>query len=50
MIHLDTNFLIQALVPGSAPETTFQTWLTDGEALGHQLHRVERISLRAADA
>jgi predicted nucleic acid-binding protein len=34
MIHLDTNFLIQALVPGSAPETTFQTWLADGEALG----------------
>jgi predicted nucleic acid-binding protein len=21
-------------VPGSAPETTFQTWITDGEALG----------------
>jgi predicted nucleic acid-binding protein len=34
MIHLDTNFLIQALVPGSAAETKLQTWLKDGEDLG----------------
>jgi predicted nucleic acid-binding protein len=34
MIHLDTNFLIQALVPSSAAETKLQTWLKDGEDLG----------------
>ena len=34
MIHFDTSFLIQALVPGSAPETKLQTWLTSGEDLG----------------
>lgn len=34
MIHLDTNFLIQALVPNSATETTLLTWLRDGEDLG----------------
>jgi len=33
MIHLDTNFLIQALVPDSAAATKLQTWLSDGEAL-----------------
>ena len=31
MIHLDTNFLIQALVPGSPAETKLQTWITDGD-------------------
>jgi predicted nucleic acid-binding protein len=34
MIHLDTNFLIQALVPNSAAEAKLQTWLRDGEDLG----------------
>src|SRR6266550_9641508 len=34
MIHFDTSFLIQALVPGSVPETKLQTWLTSGEDLG----------------
>jgi predicted nucleic acid-binding protein len=34
MIHLDTNFLIQALVPNSATETRLQTWLSDGDDLG----------------
>ena len=33
MIHLDTNFLIQALVPSSAAEAKLQTWKKDGEAL-----------------
>jgi predicted nucleic acid-binding protein len=33
MIHLDTNFLIQALVPNSAAEAKLQTWKKDGEAL-----------------
>ncbi|HBB89280.1 MAG TPA: hypothetical protein DC047_16875 [Blastocatellia bacterium] len=33
MIHLDTNFLIQALVPTSAAEAKLQTWKKDGEAL-----------------
>jgi predicted nucleic acid-binding protein len=31
MIHLDTNFLIQALVTGSVAESKLQTWLTGGE-------------------
>ena len=34
MIHLDTSFLIQALVPGSAAEAKLLAWLTAGEALG----------------
>lgn len=34
MIHLDTNFIIQALVPGSAAEAKLQAWLVAGEDLG----------------
>jgi predicted nucleic acid-binding protein len=34
MIHLDTNFLIQALMPSSAAEAKLQTWLKGGEDLG----------------
>ena len=34
MMHLDTNFLINALVPGSAQEAQVVGWLSDGEALG----------------
>jgi len=33
MIHLDTSFLIQALLPNSAAAVRLQTWLTDGEDL-----------------
>jgi predicted nucleic acid-binding protein len=33
MIHLDTNFLIQALLPNSAAETKLETWLRNGEDL-----------------
>src|SRR2546430_11551952 len=33
MIHLDTSFLIQAMVTGSAAEATLQTWLASGEDL-----------------
>lgn len=34
VIHLDTNFLIDALVPGSAQEALLIGWLDAGEALG----------------
>lgn len=33
MIYLDTNFLIDALVPGSPQETQMLSWLTSGESL-----------------
>ena len=34
MIHLDTNFLIDALVPGSPQETKLIGWLTSGGSIG----------------
>ena len=34
MIHLDTNFIIAALVPGSPAEGKVQAWLVAGEDLG----------------
>lgn len=34
MIHLDTNFLIAALVPGSAAGVKVTGWLASGEDLG----------------
>ena len=34
MIHFDTNFLIQALVPGTTAEAQMQGWLGSGEDLG----------------
>lgn len=33
MIHLDTNFLIDALVPGSAQEAQMVGWLCSGESI-----------------
>lgn len=34
MVHLDTNFLIQALVAGSAPEAKLVGWMSSGEQIG----------------
>lgn len=34
MIHLDTNFLIDALVPGSAQEAQMVGWLSSGKSVG----------------
>jgi predicted nucleic acid-binding protein len=34
MIHVDTSFLIEALVPGSAAEAKLQAWLVSAEDLG----------------
>lgn len=34
MIHLDTSFLIQALVTGSAADEKLQDWLLRGEEVG----------------
>lgn len=34
MIHLDTNFLVGALVPGTPAENVLLSWLDRGEVLG----------------
>ena len=34
MIHLDTNFLIDALVPGSEQESRMVGWLSANESMG----------------
>ena len=34
MIHLDTNFLIMSLVPGTAQDAHLRKWLAAGEAVG----------------
>jgi predicted nucleic acid-binding protein len=34
MVHLDTNFLAQALVPGTTQEGKLKSWLDADEALG----------------
>jgi predicted nucleic acid-binding protein len=34
MIHLDTNFLIRALVPGSDQDRRLREWLRGGELVG----------------
>ena len=34
MIHLDTNFLIDALVPGNPQERRLVAWLAAGETMG----------------
>ncbi|HYL22688.1 MAG TPA: type II toxin-antitoxin system VapC family toxin [Gemmatimonadales bacterium] len=34
MIHLDTSFLIRALVPGSREDGRLRSWLADAQPLG----------------
>lgn len=34
MIHLDTNFLVSALQPGTAEESKLNSWLSGNESLG----------------
>ena len=34
MIHLDTNFLIQALIPNTSPAIKLDGWLAAGEDVG----------------
>ncbi len=34
MIHLDANFLVTSLVPGSSEESPIVGWLSAGESLG----------------
>jgi predicted nucleic acid-binding protein len=34
VIHLDTSFLIRALVPRSSPDRKLRKWLSDGTSVG----------------
>lgn len=34
MIHLDTNYLIMALAPGTSEDTELRAWLADGRTIG----------------
>ena len=34
MIHLDTNFVIMSLVPGTTQDTQLRDWLAAGETVG----------------
>ena len=34
MVHLDTNFLILALVPGSPQDARLRAWIAAGESIG----------------
>ena len=34
MIHLDTNFLILGLVPGSSQDHSLRGWIRDGQTIG----------------
>lgn len=34
MIHLDTNFLIRALVPGTPQDVQLENWITSNEPMG----------------
>ena len=34
MIHLDTSFLVRALIRGTAEDRAFRAWVRDGEQLG----------------
>ena len=34
MVHLDTNFLIKAIRPGSSEDAKLGSWLAEGESLG----------------
>jgi predicted nucleic acid-binding protein len=33
MIHLDTNFVVRSLIPGTTQDTQLRTWLAAGEVI-----------------